>query len=144
METKVCNKCGRELPIDDFYLKKNRHGNYHHEARCKECHKEASRKFREEHKEAYAQYERERATTDKRKQQRRDAVYRYNEKNPEKHRAHNAVSKAVSRGKINKPQTCENCGAEERLEAHHWHGYDKEHWLDVIWLCYKCHRKEHD
>jgi len=30
----------------------------------------------------------------------------------------------------------------KRIEGHHW-SYYPDHWLDVIWLCAKCHREEH-
>lgn len=35
METKVCKKCGRELPIDSFF--KNKLMKDGHESQCKEC-----------------------------------------------------------------------------------------------------------
>lgn len=43
-----------------------------------------------------------------------------------------------------KPECCEQCGRRRRLEAHHWRGYAKEHWLDVQWLCRSCHKLEHN
>ena len=41
---------------------------------------------------------------------------------------------------------CRKCGARTRLEVHHVN-YDrigKENPTDLLTLCYKCHRKEHD
>lgn len=35
METKVCTKCGRELPIENFYINKSLKGG--HDNTCKEC-----------------------------------------------------------------------------------------------------------
>lgn len=35
METKICNKCFRELPLSEFYTK----GKGKYRADCKECHK---------------------------------------------------------------------------------------------------------
>jgi hypothetical protein len=35
METKVCTKCGRELPIENFYTNKSLKGG--HDNCCKEC-----------------------------------------------------------------------------------------------------------
>ena len=52
METKVCTKCGRELPIEKFYTNKSLKGG--HDNTCKECKnnysKEWARKNREKKK----------------------------------------------------------------------------------------------
>lgn len=57
--------------------------------------------------------------------------------------AHSAVNNAVRRGKLPKASTlsCANCG----LTADHYHhwSYEREHWLDVVPLCMKCHHKLH-
>jgi hypothetical protein len=60
--------------------------------------------------------------------------------NPEKRTAHVHLKHAIESGKIIKPFNCEKCGLAGRLDGHHWHGYDPEHYLDVQWLCRKCHR----
>jgi len=60
-----------------------------------------------------------------------------------KHQAQIAVKKALKEGKLKKPERCENCGEIKKLEAHHW-SYLPEYWLDVIWLCVKCHRMYQD
>jgi hypothetical protein len=67
---------------------------------------------------------------------------RWAKKNPEARQAHRAINHALESGKINKSTHCEECGNSGRLQAHHWHGYKKEHWLDVQWLCAKCHYQE--
>ena len=56
METKVCNHCGRELPLDDFYKKKDSPDGL--QSTCKECHREASRK-------SYGKRKMENSTVDK-------------------------------------------------------------------------------
>ncbi len=46
------------------------------------------------------------------------------------------------------PTMCERCHGPPTphasnpvgFEAHHWLGYDREHWMAVIWLCIPCHR----
>lgn len=35
METKICKKCGRELPIEDYHIDNRMVGN--HKSVCKEC-----------------------------------------------------------------------------------------------------------
>jgi len=54
-----------------------------------------------------------------------------------------AVKGALGKGLIIKPNVCSDCGKNGRIEAHHYLGYEKEHWLDVQWFCPKCHVK-HD
>lgn len=61
-------------------------------------------------------------------------------------RAKAAIRRALLRGDITKPDYCEACGKLERevaggLEAHHYLGYAREHYLDVQWLCIEDHRK---
>ena len=65
----------------------------------------------------------------------------------EKVRAQNLLNRAIARGEVI-PQPCEDCGAEvypahdgrRGVHAHH-DDYSKP--LDVRWLCYACHGKEH-
>lgn len=66
---------------------------------------------------------------------------RRHEKHPLHRKARGAISNAVRLGKIVKPTKCEMCGRTEKLEAHHWKGYEQEHWLDVQWLCHSDHLK---
>ena len=33
----------------------------------------------------------------------------------------------------------EICQKQGKISGHHWHGYDRVHWLDVLWLCNECH-----
>jgi len=68
--------------------------------------------------------------------------YRYviqqRERFPQKNKARMIVSQAVRRGSL-KQQPCEVCG-EGKAHAHH-PDYSKP--FDVIWLCPKHHREEH-
>lgn len=61
-----------------------------------------------------------------------------------RHRARQRVRYAVSTGRLKKPDRCLRC---ERwtsiLHAHHSHGYEPEHALDVVWLCSLCHAAAH-
>jgi hypothetical protein len=66
---------------------------------------------------------------------------RYQERNPLKVQARSAVAiRWTSDPLFRKP--CQNCG-KKKSEAHHHKGYQKKHWLDVQWLCRKCHQKTH-
>jgi len=55
-------------------------------------------------------------------------------------RAMAAVSQAVRSGQLVKSAHCSAPGcAQTRVQGHHHHGYDPEHWLDIVWLCAKHH-----
>lgn len=56
---------------------------------------------------------------------------------PERHHARRAVQKAVKRGSIVRPLTCERCGAGSP-QAHHANYEDR---FAVRWLCVLCHRR---
>lgn len=63
-----------------------------------------------------------------------------------KQRARQAVSDAVTRGRLLKPPICSSCRKTfpmQLLEGHHHKGYDKAHWLDVVWLCPACSAPHH-
>lgn len=60
---------------------------------------------------------------------------------PEQHLARSAVAHAIAAGRLVR-RPCVVCGA-SRAQAHHAHGYDRAHWLDVEWLCAIDHRARH-
>lgn len=57
--------------------------------------------------------------------------------------ASQAVHRAVERGLLIRPDHCSKCGNCAAVVAHHHLGYERENWLQVIWLCPKCHVAEH-
>ncbi len=61
-------------------------------------------------------------------------------------RAHSAASYAIRMGRLIR-QPCEKCGRTDYLgkvtEAHHHNGYELDHYLDVQWLCPRCHIDTH-
>jgi hypothetical protein len=65
-----------------------------------------------------------------------DPVYRM------KVSARSAVRAALEKGVLTKPLICSSCNRESRVTAHHHNGYDKEHRLDIVWICARCHRAE--
>jgi len=64
-------------------------------------------------------------------------------KNPAARRARIKVTTALALGKLIKASFCSQCGSSENVQAHHHLGYSARHALDVIWLCHKCHVKQH-
>ena len=58
--------------------------------------------------------------------------------------AQQAANNAIAVGRMRRPDSllCRYC-LKPAEQYHHWHGYAPEHWLDVIPVCQKCHRKIH-
>ena len=56
METKVCKKCGRELPIEEFELEHTKKGDFRRNT-CKECRAEYRKNRRIEHPEIHVAQE---------------------------------------------------------------------------------------
>ena len=57
METKVCPKCGRELPLSDFYNNISKKDGK--DSICKECDKENRKKYYENNREKILEYQKE-------------------------------------------------------------------------------------
>jgi Zn-finger protein len=51
MDTKICNKCQRELPVSQFHKRNNRPNGYMYQ--CKECRSVHRKKQSKEHKSQY-------------------------------------------------------------------------------------------
>lgn len=125
MAKQVCSKC-REAKDIDFFDKNptRKSGRAHY---CKECFKVVNKKRKtyESVKKYYIE-----ATLDPKKM--------------EKLGARSAVHRAIKNGKIKK-SACEVGGCDVIIgtEAHHWLGYSKENWLEVVWLCTKHHADAH-
>ena len=54
--------------------------------------------------------------------------------------AHKIWDKALRRGEVFKPNACEGCGRVRYLFGHH-PDYAKP--LEVLWLCFECHKAWH-
>lgn len=142
---KECRKCGGNYDNDMFYKG---------HAVCKECYKEKVRIHREDNKEYYNQYEKNRANLPHRVKARKDysktekgiiagnrAKNNWINNNLIKRAASQIVDNAVRDGKLIKSKTCESCGdAHYRIHGHH---DDYNYPMIVRWLCPKCHNKWH-
>lgn len=133
---KKCFRCGRELPLSEFY-KHPRMGDGHL-GKCKDCCKSESTANRNEKREYYAAYERRRVQDPGRKSKMLDYQRERRGKNPEKYKARGAVSNAIRDGRLHR-EPCVVCGC-ENSQAHH-EDYAKP--LDVIWVCFACHREKY-
>ena len=128
---KRCFKCGRELPLSQFYKHKQMADG--HLNKCKDCTKTDVTSNRNANIERYRAYDRARGN-----RQPDSYMREYREKYPNKARAHRKVAYATQCGDlIAKP--CEQCG-EIKTHAHH---DDYEKALEVRWLCAACHRQWH-
>ena len=132
---KRCAKCGIEKSRSEFSRRTASKDGLCY--LCKECDKKASAKWRKENPEYPAKWAKENpeklAVFNVRSNRKRGLKY------PERVKARSAVSHALRDGRLHK-HPC-SCGKTE-VEGHHW-SYEEEHWLDVEWLCIKCHRKLH-
>lgn len=153
METKVCKKCGRALPISEFYVHKQMGDG--HLSFCKECVRARVHKHRENNIERIREYDRNRPNKKERLKKERQAIYadekrlvKYNEqqqewakRNRHKRNAQNKLKRAIKNGSVIKPNKCEICGKTNcNIEGHH---YDYSKPLSVIWVCTECHGKLH-
>ena len=130
---KRCSCCHVDKAETEFY--RNRALSDGLGNQCKACHKANQQRYRETDKGRAALA---RATARWRK---RHPTYK-NPVDPVKRRARFELNRALTLG-LSRPSRCASCGSEDDLQAHHHNGYDREHWLDVIWLCSRCHGEVH-
>lgn len=151
---RICTKCHEVKLITEFYGDKRRSGGLRSE--CKSCDKKydhkryfsdqprflkqkrdyyyknadkvakRSRKYNAEHKDHLFQMT-----------YKRNKKYRETEGGTHKFSARMKIWYYLKRGKLVK-QPCKVCG-DIKSFAHHYLGYEPEHWLDVEWLCRKHH-----
>lgn len=160
MNFKVCFKCGVEKPLSDFY--KHSRMKDGHLNKCKECTKVDTKENRELNEDYYKEYDRNRpnhveriANNRERNHKLKEEDYEtwtllnknrldnYRNKYPNKNKAHNAVNNAIRDGRLFKSEVCQCCGVKmDKLEGHH-ESYEEDQWLNVIWLCDKCHKTRH-
>lgn len=149
METKICNKCQRELLVSEFHRRSNRPGGYSYQ--CKECRsrtriisKEYGRKYYLQHKDR--QRELERLNKDKinarkreREKERRQTDVNYKIKKNLRGRIYKAVKQNI---KSESTMILIGCSVEELkiylssmfTEGMNWNNYGKWH-IDHIKPC---------
>lgn len=111
---KRCYQCKKTLSTDHFYKSKNESNNN----RCIDCLKHNSNIWTKKY------------------------LYKYkvNGEYGNQIRARACVQYKVHTGSLIKPKICSiNDNCKGRIEAHHYLGYEPEHWLDIQWLCTKHH-----
>lgn len=133
---KTCFKCKAEKPLSEFY--KHAEMGDGHLGKCKECTKTDVIANRLKRLDYYRQYDIERSKSPHRIAATAARVRLSNQLNPEKYKAHYAVTNAVRDGRLTK-SPCVICG-NTKVVGHH-EDYSKP--LDVIWLCYAHHSQYH-
>lgn len=127
---KSCTKCHQKKDLMEFY--KNKPSRDGHLNKCKTCCKK------------YCQTEKDRANHKRFDQSEKGKARnkRFNICHPNRKKATHAVSNAIRAGRLPRPDSllCHYCPVQAQ-EYHHWHGYEPEHWLDVIPVCIECHYK---
>lgn len=116
---------------------------------------EQSKKYYEKHKQKIAKKRAERSRLSEAKELNRkrqsewrkenrthvgQVVTEWKQKNPQKAAAHALVLWAVRSGMLTKPEICEECKMNKKLEGHH---EDYLNPLVVKWLCKSCHSEKH-
>lgn len=146
---KKCFKCGQEKEQTEFY----KHPQMGDKTlnKCKQCTRKdvaenlAKRMLDPEFRIKEAERHRKKAIKQRSNPnykvdplKKREAMRKYKEKYPQKHKAKQLVANAIRSGKLN-VFPCSKCGA-INSEAHH-EDYSKP--LEVIWLCPKHHAERH-
>ena len=121
MLIKKCTYCFKELPLSMFT--KNGHydnGKQKYTYRCRICF------FNKELKSKRNGYKKE-----------------YYKRFPEKLKAKQVLRDSLRRGKINKPNKCQDCKKIFNIRKIHAHHNDYLKPLDIVWICVSCHLKRH-
>ena len=150
--SKRCPKCKQKKTLSEFY--KNRSEKDGLQGWCKSCFNAKVKAYQQTEKgkavkrkgdAKYKKTPKGRATEARYRQTpyRKATLERYYARHPNHHKARTTVNHAIRDGRLPKPDSmkCHYCPAQAK-EYHHWHGYDPEHWLDVVPACLDCHTKE--
>ena len=147
--TKTCRTCKQTKPITDFAKRLNSCDGYRNE--CKNCKYQQERhwlRFQtttrnpdEIRKQRNYQkcYQKQYSQTHKGIVVRQKALDRYTINHPERRDAKAAVRQAVKIGELAPVGSLQCSCGEPANQYHHHKGYAREHWLDIIPLCKKCH-----
>ena len=136
--SKQCNKCKQTKPLTEFNKDKSSKDGLQYN--CKSCYRDyqQSLKGKAANHKAQGKYRK----TPKGKAANQVAQRRFCIRHPNYRKAKNAITCAVTIGKLPRPDTlqCHYCPAQAG-QYHHYLGYESEHWLDVVAICIPCHGK---
>ena len=144
--TKLCGLCGEVKRLEDEFYRR-RGAKNGRRSNCKACMNRYGEAWREAHPEKISVYNATSYAMNKDGIAAYKAAYRATY--PRRHKARKAVSHALAAGRLTR-QPCNRCGLDpkiingrNRIQGHHHHGYAEAQWLDVEWLCTRCHGAVH-
>ncbi|MEK6884659.1 MAG: hypothetical protein AABY22_33810 [Nanoarchaeota archaeon] len=132
-----CKKCYDftwRLKNKDRFIESIKVWQSKHQDRIRKYRQKNKKKFREYYRTWYAKNGRNRAIDYQ------EATIEWSQRHPNAKQAHQKVQYALKIGEIIKSKNCSYCSRETRLVAHH-RDYLKP--LEVLWLCYSCHKEIH-
>ena len=141
MEKKQCSHCLKRLPLDHFCKDRSRKDGIH--TWCRGCankqrddwYKTTGYRYTDEYR------EKQKSAGRNLYENRKEYLKTYYDKNKHKISARRAVRNAIISGNLIK-LGCAECES-TKAQAHHHKGYEKNYWLDVVWLCNYHHRIAH-
>ena len=150
IKVKRCSKCKEIKTVSNFRKKKTSKDGYAYY--CNSCMDIYAQKYKDTENYRHSKAKYRKSLKNKIAQNRYNKsgkgkktilknVKLYQKKNPEKLRAQHAVNHLIERGLLAKPTIyeCSYCDKQAK-EYHHYLGYDKIHWFDIIPICCKCHK----
>ncbi len=145
MEAYKCNTCSNVKPLSEFD-KQSSDGPlklWNIRKRCKECIHGAYLVRRATPKRLKAMLKASRNWKSENLDRHAELAREYRKRHPEKIIAQNRLNYAIRKGRVVR-QPCEVCGSTEGIIHAHHRTYKKEDWYNVRWLCFVCHKLEHD
>lgn len=154
---KTCTVCTESKPLEEFH--QSRVGIAGRQAKCKPCRSAEARRYHDGCRDminargrTYRELNAEKLRAYGRVRAKRPDLFaamakrlrerRVNER--QKFKARQAVADAIRTGKLVRANTCAWCKTTEapRYIAHH-HSYEPAFWLDVEFICDRCHARHH-
>jgi len=135
---KKCVECGLEKELSEFHNQPTMKDKK--SKKCKTCYNKDCLEYRKKNVDRYRKHYRERSSLPHRKALSNRVGFAYRTQYPERHHANISVRDAIRKQILVRPDNCERCGLECRVEGHH-HDYAKP--LNVIWVCNSCHKIIH-
>ena len=104
---------------------------------------ERKKRYREKHKDQIAEYYRKWYAKNGRKRTKRqlENIKKWQKEHKKQVRVAGNTNSYINRHNVKRPTKCENCRKERKVVAHH---PDYNRPLNVVWLCYSCHKKLHN
>jgi len=141
--TKRCTRCKQIKPLSEFYKDKSYKDGC--QASCKTCRKIQGRKQGQTPKrKAYLKaYQGKWGKTEQGKMSILNAVKRYQIRHPARHKARQTVRQAVKEGRLPRLSSLQCSHCDKPAQDYHHPSYLPEHWLDVVPVCFDCHKTIH-